>query len=142
MSQIELHGELSRCNLLCQARNSCEDPATMAPHMQQCKSCKFARYCNKACQKAHWKSHQKKCKQITSEFSYQQLRNTKQVYYGHVSLITMKCWVDLIKETMRSVPDAAQAQHLVKQGALYGRQLTREEVEQIQLMFRCERPAS
>ena len=46
----------------------------------------------------------------------------KQVYYGHVSLNTMTCWVDLIKETMRSVPDAAQAHHLVKQGALYGRQ--------------------
>ena len=51
----------------------------------------------------------------------------------------MTCWVDLIKETMRSVTDAAQpADNLVKQGALYGRQLTREEVEQIQLMFRCE----
>ena len=48
----------------------------------------------------------------------------------------MSCWVDLIKETLRSVPDAAQAQHLVKPGALCDRQLTREEVEQIQLMFR------
>ena len=114
----------------------------MAPHMQHCDSCKFARYCSKTCQKAHWKIHKKTCKQITSVFSYQQLRHTKQVYYGHVSLDTMTCWVDLIKETMRSVPDDAQPHHLVKQGALYGRQLTREEVEQIQLMFRCERPAS
>ena len=60
-----------------------------------------------------------------------ELRHTKQEYYGHVSLDAMTCWVDLIKETMRSVPDDAQPHHLVKQGALYGRQLTRAEVEQI-----------
>ena len=114
----------------------------MAAHMQQCNSCQFVRYCSKTCQKAHWKIHKKTCKQITSVFSYQQLRHTKQVYYGHVSLDTMTCWVDLIKETMRSVPDDAQPHHLVKQGALYGRQLTRAEVEQIQLMCRRERPAS
>ena len=114
----------------------------MDPHMQQCNSCQFVRHYNKICQKTNFKIHKKTCKQITSVFSYQQLRDTKQVYYGHVSLNTMTRWVDLIKETMRSVPDAAQAHHLVKQAALYGRQLTREEVEQIQLMFRCERPAS
>ena len=137
-SSVGKLGELGR-GFVC---FNCKDTATMHPHMQHCDSCKFARYCSKACQKSHWKIHKATCTHITSVFKYEQLRRTKQVYYGHVSFDTMTCWVDLIKETMRSVPYDAQPHHLVKQGSLYGRQLTSEEVEQMQLMFRCERAYS
>lgn len=33
----------------------------------QCSGCKFARYCNKECQKKHWKNgHKKECKEISA----------------------------------------------------------------------------
>ena len=112
----------------------------MAPHMRYCTGCKFARYCSNACQRAHWKhsGHKQKCSQIKTAFAYQQLRGTKQVFYGHISFDTMMSWVDLIKEKVCSLPDHARSQHLVKDEVLHHGLLvsTDEEFEAMQQMFK------
>ena len=75
----------------------------MDNHMKYCQGCKFVRYCNAKCQKAHWKhGHKYACADVKKEFHYIDLRKTKQVFYGYISQVTLATWMELLADVTES----------------------------------------
>ena len=49
--------------------STCETPQTETLKLMTCDQCKSVQYCDKKCQKKHWKEHKKDCKYLLAKIS-------------------------------------------------------------------------
>ena len=47
--------------------STCGTPQTETMTLLKCQQCKSVQYCDKTCQKKHWKKHKKECKHLMAE---------------------------------------------------------------------------
>ena len=77
--------------------------------LKTCKSCMQAKYCNAACQKKHWATHKKSCKQRTAEIRDEALfKDPPSTEDCPICFLPMPrrliCCVSLLPATVSSVP--------------------------------------
>ena len=46
---------------------ACGEAASTTLALQECKACKSVAYCNRTCQRAHWKQHKQRCQTMKEE---------------------------------------------------------------------------
>jgi len=95
--------------------------------LKTCKSCMQARYCNAACQKKHWATHKKSCKQraaeIRDEALFKDPPSTEDCPICFLPMpVKLICCISLLFATVLSVPisDFADANEELEKWPLVG----------------------